>query len=493
MIITFGLISNSEWENLSPEEALNKLPDRSLSVEFVLSTAVKSSDAFDQVRAELKRIPVSYLRSRALIDPYLFAGIIVEDDRSEPANNFAPISRESVGGQAGLRGRLPTGTDLQLRTTHERSEVDFATSSLDPYHLNRFELSASQSLLKDAFGSGTRALMRSGSFGSRAAMEAVKVQGENLLLQFIRLYLDAWLAQRRVETARESLERRRRLKRAVDVRFKRGNAVKSESLQIDSAVLSSEVELMNAEKSLQETWRALVIGLKLPTSFLKIDPVKIPVKLDSSIEEASKLCSDLSETDVLERSNEVKAANLVAEAQKASSDYAKSISLWDVKANAKVAAQNREESFGGALGDTSSFKHRDWSVGVELQLPFFSFRERAEREEAKANAMRAQAQESLARSSTRIRWANSCSGLTIVKKEIESFKEAVKKQAARESFERERYQIGNTSVFNVVSAGDDLAFSEHSLRQAEVIGRLGAWEVLVLSGELISKFEDQLK
>ena len=492
-ILLSSIIATSSWENLTPEEALNKLPGRSLSVEFVLLTALESADVFDQLRAELKKAPVLSLRSRSSLDPVFFGGALYEDNKGEPATAFAPSQRKTFGGRMGVRGSLPTGTQLQASAQHEKSRLNFLNSPETDYHLNRIEFSANQSLTKDFFGQGNRALMRSGSAGSQAIAQSIKVQGENLLLQFVSLYLEAWLGQNRVITARDSLERRRRLKRSVDARLRRGNAVKSEGLQVNSAVLSSEVELLKAERSLQETWRALVIGLKLPLSFLSVDPTTIPVKLDGSIQEAEKLCRQLKEADILERNNEVSASRYQAEAQTAKNEYARGQSRWDVQATGKIGAQNREDHFSNALADSAGLKNPDWSVGVELSIPFLSLRERADRQEALSNSLQAKASESLTRSSVQIRWANACQGLTTAKKEIDSFKESAANQKSREAFESERYRLGSTTAFNVVSAGDDLSFADSNWRGAEAEGRLTAWNVLVLSGEVLKKFEDQLK
>jgi len=488
-----GILGASDWDNLTPEEALDKLPGKALTVEFVLSTAVKSADVFDQLRAELHKSPIPLLRSRMSLDPAFFGGLLYQDNSGEPGTTFEPSGRETFAARAGVRGRLPTGTSLQASTQHEKSELNFATAPDTKYHLNRLEFSASQSLWKDSFGQSTRSLMRSGTSGSEAMVYAVKVKGENLLLQFIGLYLEAWLAQNRVATARDSLERRRRLKRSVDARLKRGNAVRSEGLQVSSAVLSSEVELINAEKSLQETWRSLVIGLKMPVSFLNIDPTKIPVKLDESIQEAEKLCQQLKESDVINRNNEVAASRLLAQSEEAKSEFANTQSRWDVLATGKIAAQNREDRFSNAWSDSAAFKNPDWSVGLELSIPFLSLREKADRQEALSNTMYAKASESLTRASIQIRWANSCAALSASKKEIESFRQNAANQKSREAFESERYQVGSTSAFNVVSAGDDLSFADSSWRRAEAVARLTAWQVLVLSGEIIKKFQNELK
>jgi hypothetical protein len=415
-ILFSAFIGTSEWENLSPEEALNKLPGRALTVDFVLSTAVRSADVFDQLRAELKKAPLPAMRSRSSLDPSFFGGVLYQDNSGEPATTFEPSSRETLAGRMGIRGSLPTGTNLQASAQHEKSKLEFNNSPATDYHLNRLEFAATQSLLKNSFGQSTRALMRSGSAGSRAIVQNVKVKGENFLLQFIRLYLDSWLAQNRVATAKDSLERRRRLKRSVDARLRRGNAVKSEGLQVNSAVISSEVELLNAERSLQETWRALVIGLKMPQSFLEIDPTKIPVKLDDSIKEAEKLCATLKESEVLARNNEVAASKFLAESEAAKGDFARSQARWDIQATGKIAAQNRENRFSSAASDSASFKNPDWSVGLEVSIPFLSLRERADQQEALSNSLQAAAGESLTRASIQIRWGNSCAGLSAAKK-----------------------------------------------------------------------------
>lgn len=481
-----------DWAQMEAGQILEKLPERALTVEFVLGVAVESSDAFDEFRAEGRRIPVPHLRARAGIQPELYAGGVYEDDRSEPGLPFGPTERTTWGAVAGVRTRLPTGTSVQLQSRHERSSVVLPSTSADTYHLNRLELLLSQSLLKDAFGSGTRNLLRSGTAGSKALAFALKAEAEGLLVQFVDLFLNSWLAQTRVQSARENVGRRQRLKRSVDIRFKRGNAFKSEVLQVESALMAAEVEQMNAERDLSNTWRALVIGLGLPERFLEIDPVEIPVKLDQSLERAIPLCNTFSESLVLERNHSVLASQFNAEALREKLNYTKSENRVDLQAKAAWAAQNRENHFEDAVADSLGQEHNSWSLGLELNIPLIPYRQRADEQEARAESLKADARASLARARIRVQWANACQGLKVASAELLKLRETVDKQARRESFERERYQIGNVSALNVVLAGDDLAFAEQNLRAVEASSRAMAWQVMSLSGELIKKFESQL-
>jgi outer membrane protein TolC len=484
--------STSEWESLTPEQALEKLPGKALSLEFVLKTAAENADVFDRLRAQAERTNVPAWQGRSGLDPQIFAGFVYEDDQSEPPSPFAPETRETLGGVVGLRTHVLTGTQLQTQIRHERNALEFLSTPKDKYYLSRVDLSVSQSLLRDSFGVGTRALVRSGDAASQALGFGLQQQAEALLLRFVRLYYDAWLAQTRVLSARDSLARRKRLKNTVEVRVRRGNAVKSEGLQIDSAVLASEVEVMNAEKSLRDTWRALVIGLKLPFSFLKVDPVQVPVKLDDSISLALQLCTKLDEREVIEGSVEVLAAKAAAESAEQKARFSRSAKLWDLRAKASLGAQNREAAWGNSLKDSGGFKNPVWSVGLELQVPFLSLRERAEVQQSLSDSLSAQADSRLAQSSVQVRWANTCEAVRLAKEEIRALQSAVSKQKEREGFERQRYQIGNTTVFSVVSAGDDLSGAESHLRNVEAMGRVAAWETLALSGQLLKKFEEQM-
>ena len=272
----------------------------------------------------------------------------------------------------------------------------------------------------------------------------------------------------------------------------RGNALQNDALQVQSAVIASQVELSRSQITLQELWRALVIGLSLPVELLQVDPSEIPMKLDSSFERANALCQKQTPDQIAAQNVESVAFQMRASAKKAEAEAKTQMSRFSVDAFAGLWASNNEDQWGGSFSDSLKFKHPGWVVGGEIRLPLMRAKERAERNQAVAESLSSQALASLKKSEISVRWRNDCEGLRAALSHRDLLKRAYEMQSEREGLERRRFELGDNTVFAVVQAADDRSFAELAYEAAEAELRTRSWKALALSGALAEQLKQAL-
>ncbi len=474
------------------QDAINQLPDRAVTLDFVISKAIESSDSFRAIKANQRQVQSPALLGLSTYDPLLSAGISWLDDGSEPTQPFMPSGIESLTQELSLMGQTPLGQSLQLSISQQKNKYSFTTIAPTEFQRARLEAQIRQNLWRNFLGAGSRAFYRAGQEGSEALQASVINEAEKWLLQFVELFHSAWLAQRRHQSAQGSLERRLNLKKVVDRRVARGSGLQNDALQVQSAVLAAEVEASRAHLSLQELWRALVIGLSLPPELLKVDPAVIPMKLDESFGRAQKACDLQSPEQVASQNSESRLFESRSLSKQSEAQAKSQMSRFSLDAYAGLWASNNEDSLKDSFRDSLKFEHPGWVIGGELKIPLMRAKERAESEMAVAESLSAKAMASLKKSEIVVRWLNDCEGLKASRNHRDQLKRAHEMQSQREVLERKRFELGDTSVYSVVQAADDRSFSEMAYEAAEAELRNRAWKTLALSGALSEQLQQAL-
>jgi outer membrane protein TolC len=137
-----------------------------------------------------------------------------------------------------------------------------------------------------------------------------------------------------------------------------------------------------------------------------------------------------------------------------------------------------------AWSDSSTDKHPAWVLGLKFSMPLGFDKEKAEYLEAHAQRVRAEAQYNAKKDDLRVGWVNHCADLDRLQRAVNNAQEAFQKQRSRERLEERRFQLGRSSTFAFIQAGDDAHESELFLSQQEVELRKSAWNILRLGSRI---------
>lgn len=470
-----------------PVEALQMLqsfPNAKVTLDLVLSRAIQYSDSYRLLSSQLKAMDVAFYQSRAPMDVRLTADLGHTENKNRPLN---PVfqQKETYGNQfsLGVSGYVPSGTSLSLKFTHGVTDLRFENPLINVLaYESKLTLDASQNLLRDFFGYGTRKLMKSGDESRAAAKDAYDDAVEEWMFGLTQLFYGAWLAQTQARSAAETLQRRERLVEVTRQKLKRGTAERPDFLQIENAMALTRLQATKAYQDLGDQWRGLVTKLKLSDEFLSIDPILVPMEIDSPVESAAQACGEDPSTTIPANPTRQRQALHQMAAAEALAARASNSRLPELQAFAQLAGNDvNNTSFGNTLADPFAFRYPAWTVGARVVVPLASFQERADQIQANSNLIRADAEASDAAAVTKLDWLNSCSNVKRLQAVVGLLKQNYEGQLERARLEENRFNVGRSTTAQVIQAQDDASAASLSLSNSEVELRLAAWRVQRMS------------
>ena len=463
---------------------LDSLPGKKLELKFVIGRAAQSSDSFKAAYAALLTTDVAKLQAETALAWRPFAKYSSLNDRREAGNAFAPNRIENQTFSLGVATAFQSGTKLQAEVSHGSNLIALPIGQTFDYYETRSTLSLSQSLLADSFGQSSRALQRSASKASEAQALTAREGLEDWTLSLIRLYYGAWLAQAQTRAAIEGHERKLRLKQLLEIQTRRGTAERPDLLQVESATTSTLNQKEQNELKLQEQWRDLIIALKLKPEWTKINPLIIPIELDSPQVEAARLCGKEGQLNPAPESLPLSRARLLSEAAQDSETRARALVRPNLELQASLFANGVAPTASQSLADWRAQDFTGYALGVLLNFPIGFTSEKAEALTAAAGAIRADAAHSIARDMNQTQWITRCMDLFRLERAAESFSRTAKLQKERAQLEEQRFKLGRSGTFQVIQAGDDATFSELALDGIEVERRIAAWQILKSANQI---------
>lgn len=474
-----------------PDSALRLLktfPGQKITLPLVVTKAMKSSDSFRAVKASELSIYASELERFATLETSVYTRYQRDNNRNQPIG-FGTSRLEQGTFALGVQSGLRTGGILGLELSENSYEAEFNFPGMSSFvsKYSTMSLQYSQPLWRNFLGWNTRALLESGTKLREAGTLAYRDGVENWVVQLVNLYYRAWGMQAQVIAAQSGLERRERLKEIIRIRARRGTAERPDLLQVQGALIQSELSLASAEQSLNEIWRNLVTSLKLPTEWLELDPTEIPMEAEAGISEAQKSCEkDFGKNTIPKKSTITEKARLQAEAahlaaQQAIDQLKPDLSLKGSLINNAVLSDSTDD-LSARWRDTFTARNPYWQVGVELRIPLDRYAQKAQAAVAVSERDRLEAIRDQEAALLRVNWLNACSDLNRWVQAVRSLKSSLISQRERQGLEEQRYRQGRIQALNVIQAGDDLTNTELSLREAEVQLRLKTWDVRRMSG-----------
>lgn len=474
-------------ENLPPkaQQMLETFPEKKVTLPLVIGQAIKSSDSFKAVLADLPQIEVSYLRSQSPYDFSLEAELERRISKNEPQTQFSSSSSHGTALSLRTSKYFSTGTSLSAEVSHGSTAIGFQSFSGISFYETKGTFQVSQNLWKDAFGSANRRSLKAGGRLKEAEKERFQESVENWVAALVKFYYRAWFDQTRVFSAQEGLERRNRLLQTTRIKLQRGTSEKPDLLQVQSAKIQSEVELSQSQQVLNQTWRELVLSLGFPKDWIHIDPILIPMKLDDPILEATRLCGGSKRpNEGPNHSSTTRKLDFQAEASKLLAEKNLNLAKPTLSLNLGLISNGIDDDSSPTFPEFYQIKHPAWSIGLVFSVPFSHSAELAEAHESLSNQIRSEALASQAKTDLQTQWINGCTAFQRWVTSTRLLQTAYEHQQERLRLEERRFRIGRAPTINVIQAGDDATRSELDLRNAEMESRISAWEVRKLAGKI---------
>ena len=484
---------------LSPEiqAYLNKLPERKLTIAFVIKAALKNSSAFKLLGYDYALVDMEEKsRFDSLTDTILVGSTQYLDDNSVKAMPFRPLRTKNWQWNLGLQKNWETGTKTSLSWQQDDTNMEFSgslgrfgDSFLRNFKQSFINLKLEQNLLKDMFGYSFRKRKQGARYRAKALELKVRDDIENLTLVFINDFYRAWLLQKQVKTLGNRLKRQKKLLRILNRQSRKGAVEKADLIGLKAVMASTSSRLKLIKTDLTNRWEKLIINLELPDPLLQVDAMDIPMGIDEPVQTALRAC-DLK--------NPKKTAGIQALEKKLAafdSDFkaSKNESLPDLKLIASYqgnSIDNRSSvNFRNVLrglDDNGFGRGPSWNLGVSLFWPLNNSQARSQRTTQFIEKEKASTQLRMAVDDLKTRWHDNCRKLKVEEENLKIYAQTVNQQKKRLVSEEKRFSLGRIGVNQWVNAEDDLDQWEFNKNQKSVELRQRAWEIQKISGGNVS-------
>lgn len=499
VIIHFFLLDAQAVPKDWPVEAkqyLKQLPGQKLTLDFVVGQALEQADVFDVHKADYLAAQSNYLQVIATEDLNLYGSHFRDKDRSEPFSPFEPVEAKGWTSTLGVKKFFSTGTGLSVEGTTGRRNIllsPLVGGARIDQKTSQVTLGLEQNLLSDFFGSAYRSQRRAAEHLREAQQSGAIHRIEKSVLDVIELYYTAWLNKQLALNSNESMQRRNRLLRIARQNRRRGTVEESDLLQIENLALGSKVDYDKTHRFLEDIWESLVISLKMPRVFLKVNPMTIPIVLDDPVDKAIQLCRANSYDHFLDRSKEYQQAKESLKAAESAMKSAEKSLRPDVKLQAQYTLNGVDPKTSETYQEIGNADHPGWSAGIAVSFPLQNNARKSRFIQAKADYERAKASKSMVLGNLEAEWRSLCATLKNQKELRDQYKVIYQKNKRRVGLDDRRFRIGRIRANEWVQTEDEEAQTNLAYQESEVELRKTAWLIQKKTGELGDELKKYLK
>ncbi len=280
---------------ISTMEKKEPAPTLSLSPQWVAERIVRLSATMKEsrLRPYLQKSAVALAESSYDTSFSFESGY--EKDKTPSVSSTADLSTEKLKTVMTLKKPWTTGTLLQLDLSHTSSVADQSPYLTNPPDARQtaenFTLRLEQSLWKNSFGKVDRAQLKAAKDLYASSLLAGQDDLENVILQGLRLYWQAYVAQENFQEALRSRQRYAQLVETVKKKNANGYANPGELNQVQAEYHVREANVratsLNYLQSLDQ------LGTFIEQDFSQIDPVFEKVDHLAELPELKSSTTDL--------------------------------------------------------------------------------------------------------------------------------------------------------------------------------------------------------
>lgn len=449
---------------------------------LVLEKSDRSTEA--NLQAEIPRLELAKVETQ--FDWTLSASTGYDIEHPAPLNQIANLKNQSWLTSVSLSKSWMTGTKTTLEWNRNSLQADFnpaAGTTNFPSHNTRdaILLTVSQDLLRNYFGATSRNLLE----GNRKKLQAAQTKRgfnlQNLVLEGLRLYWDAYVAEQNLKEALRAREAYQKL--VENVRRKSGYGYAGGG-ELSQAQAEYETRVQNVKKAsirYLQSEDELLAYLNLPPGS------EIEFKIENEIPVPPKL-----EPVVLENLREFRAQQLAKESADNLARSARADNNLGLALVGKVGGAGVDQNSATSFGNSISGSNPHYYMGVELTHTFGSnflgetqlnSELLAKIEEIKTNRLKVDLQ---IRLSTQEKYVQSAYAVVVSAKDQKNHRE----RALREI--QQYYNQGRVQIRDLITAMNDAFQTEVTYSQSvgdyqNSLANWAAWRDELIPDSQVSK------
>lgn len=355
---------SADFANLSQDAFLQLLVARNLDVEF------------SKLNTDINR----HLRDAeaALYEPVFYMNLRKEgrnrqrssDERSQSNPLTALLNEKVRTDEFGVRNKIPTGGDVSL-SYRKSSRLNNLIPIINGGAFNNersdlLNLTLKQPLLKNAGRNVTETDRRVADLEHQVALQQLTQQTLKTSIEGLNLYWQLYKAQETFKLRKNASATTDSLMKDTRARIAAGKTPASAVLELQSAVLSRQAELLRSQQALSEAQSkfATTINLKWENTYALGAAPRFMADATQSVPTATPLVSDL-----LGQWSPYQIALLRRAQAQERQRFAKNQTLPTVDLVMNYGGTGLSSGIAEARNLAAKFAYPDWYIGLNVEIP----------------------------------------------------------------------------------------------------------------------------
>jgi outer membrane protein TolC len=447
---------------------VRKAEAQTLSVEDVISLARQNSETLQANEKTIQAISAE-ISGRDLVLSWRLDSEIA--DARDQRDTLTPTQRfRTKLIDASLNKLFSTGTQLGISIGSEVTDL----GATGERNIGEWELKLSQSLWRDGFGRSTSLRREAERAELQSRTLTTLFQRQNFLVELESAYWDLALALREEEIREGNIEKSEQVERWTRDRVRRSVAEPADLLQAQALTSNRQLELISVRNridSLRNRFRQLIPNQNPDAWKIDLKSMEVTRPLDSLLAFSTGSSTPL-RLDSL--STRFLAEQAAAEASRVDENLQPKLDAY-----VSYGQNGRDERLGAAWDRARDPEFSSTRIGVLFSMDLDSGLKEDQRRAARLNAesrsLEARAQERL----SVVGWSDLNREIESLKKQAEEANRLAEFQERKVAAERNRYRLGRTTVFQLITFEIDAANSKvelarilSNLRKAESRARV---------------------
>lgn len=422
---------------------------------------------------------------RGAYDPELFAGLGYSEENAEETSRSTgerfTVEGNDAEARAGIRQRLPTGTEIEASVREDRSISDRAPEQQSA----RFGLTVTQQLLRGFGPAVNLAAIRAAALDSRASRYELLGYTEALVADVETAYWRYVSARESIAVFESSLEVADTQLEEIDSRIEVGDLPKNEAAAARAERAQRQQDLIDAQSELNDRRYTLVRLISPGLSESRIDALVATSQPGAS--EPEPLPDPAERTRLALNSRpEIEQARLLLDRKELETVVTRNGRLPRLELFINLGKSGYADTFRDSFRNSDGPSY-DVTVGIEFSQALGNRSARAEDIIARAN--RDQAEEALANLRDLIRFdvLTALNELDRARRQIAASTETRHFREQTVQAERDRFEVGSSTALDLARAERDLVQSRITEIEARVAYRIARVQLYLAEGSLLER------
>jgi outer membrane protein TolC len=283
-----------------------------------------------------------------------------QKNQTIPDSNIT-IDTRSSNVDASVQQLVPTGGTASAVLSNAWYEDNFGTP-LSRYAQPKFSIAFSQPVLKGLGREVTEQGITLAEDSSKASIADWRQKAEDTAAAANTRFYVLYNARENLETRKASLAVARRIHEENQARVRAGVLASFQLLDSELGVLSREADLLESERAVKDAADALRVFVQYPAPGMLVPTGKIVTEKVSLTPEAAIAAA-------LRNRPELAKSRITVQTAEFQEKVSRNSVLPSLALTGSAGVAGFGGTVGGALGDLSSGKYPEWSVGLNFSYP----------------------------------------------------------------------------------------------------------------------------